>query len=119
MPPVDVAAALKSVGGNAQLLDELIKIFLDELPRRLDGLRRAARRGDAEESRRIAHTLKGALTMLGAAEGRTLARQIEGLRSGAELTAASETVAAFELELERVAAFLRSHPKPAGQTPPV
>src|SRR2546425_6157205 len=58
IPPVDLSAALKSVGGNEELLGELVKIFLEELPRRLDAVRHAVSRGDTEESRRIAHSLK-------------------------------------------------------------
>jgi HPt (histidine-containing phosphotransfer) domain-containing protein len=107
-PPVDLSAALKSVGGNEELLGELIKIFLEELPRRLDAIRHALSRGDAEESRRVAHNLKGALTMLGAAEARALARQVEGLADTRQLKAATQLVESFALELERVAAFLRS-----------
>lgn len=107
-PPVDLSAALKSVGGNEQLLAELVTIFLDELPRRLDAVRHAVSRGDTEESRRIAHSLKGALTMLGAAEARALARQVEGLSDARQLKAATDLIESFRLELERVAAFLRS-----------
>lgn len=116
-PPVDLSAALKSVGGNEELLGELIKIFLEELPRRLDAVRHAASRGDAEESRRVAHNLKGALTMLGAAEARALARQVEGLADARQLKAATQLVESFALELERVAAFYRSAQKGSHANP--
>jgi hypothetical protein len=55
--------------------------------------------------------------MLGAAEARALARQVEGLADTRQLKAATQLVESFALELERVAAFYRSAQKGSHANP--
>jgi CheY-like chemotaxis protein/HPt (histidine-containing phosphotransfer) domain-containing protein len=76
-PPFDEAMALRSVGGDRQLLSELIDTFLEECPRLTAALAAAILRGDAKAAHLAAHTLKGALSTLGASEAKTIAQQIE------------------------------------------
>jgi CheY-like chemotaxis protein len=78
-PPFDEAMALRSVGGDRQLLSELIDTFLEECPRLTAALAAAIQRGDAKAAHIAAHTLKGALSTLGASEAKTIAQQIEAL----------------------------------------
>jgi CheY-like chemotaxis protein len=76
-PPFDEAIALRSVGGDRELLSEIIDAFLDDCPRLTAALAAAIMRGDAVAARRAAHTLKGALSTLGATEASSVAQQIE------------------------------------------
>jgi two-component system sensor histidine kinase/response regulator len=75
--PFDAALALKSVGSDRELLCDIIETFLDECPRLTAALAAALQRGDAATALRAAHTLKGALSTLGASEASSLAQQIE------------------------------------------
>jgi HPt (histidine-containing phosphotransfer) domain-containing protein len=65
------------VGGDRELLCEIIDAFLDDCPRLTAALAAAIMRGDAVAARRAAHTLKGALSTLGATEASSVAQQIE------------------------------------------
>jgi HPt (histidine-containing phosphotransfer) domain-containing protein len=76
-PPFDEAIALRSVGGDRELLSEIIDAFLDDCPRLTAALAAAILHGDAAAAHIAAHTLKGALSTLGASEARTVAQQIE------------------------------------------
>ncbi len=73
----DEATALKSVGGDRELLREIIDVFFEELPLLTAALAAALQHGDAVTAHRAAHTLKGSLSTLGASEASSIAQQIE------------------------------------------
>jgi HPt (histidine-containing phosphotransfer) domain-containing protein len=77
--PFDEALALRSVGGDRELLSEIIDDFLEECPRLTAALAAAISGGDTAAARLAAHTLKGALSTLGASEARSVAQQMESL----------------------------------------
>src|SRR2546428_6868402 len=62
----DLTAALNYVGGDRELLDELLGIFAEDAPVRMKAIRRAIAGGDTPELMRGGHTLKGALEVIGA-----------------------------------------------------
>jgi CheY-like chemotaxis protein len=58
---VDKTALLTRVGGDAQLLHELIDLFLMECPRMMDEVRKALENQNAKTLERTAHALKGSV----------------------------------------------------------
>jgi two-component system, sensor histidine kinase and response regulator len=58
--------ALDRVGGDEELLDELVDLYLAEYPRLLQKIRAAVSTGDAPGLYRSAHSLKGSLGALAA-----------------------------------------------------
>jgi len=78
-PPFDEELALKSVGGDRELLCEIIEAFLEECPRITTALAAAIERRDTSATHRAAHTLKGDLFTLGASEASSVAQQMEAL----------------------------------------
>ncbi len=62
---VNWSTALDVVGGDRQLLAEVIDAFLQEAPRQMEAIRQAVVAGDAPLLRRAAHTLKGSLRYFG------------------------------------------------------
>ncbi len=58
-PPLLMTPMLARVGGDADLLQEVIGMFLDEAPRMLDVVRERVAAGDAQGTYRATHTLKG------------------------------------------------------------
>ncbi|MBP1771972.1 MAG: multi-sensor hybrid histidine kinase [Holophagaceae bacterium] len=69
--------------GSHGLVSEMIAIFRDDTPRRLQDILAAAEKRDAEELSRAAHALKGGAGALGARALRLLAADLEALgRSG-------------------------------------
>jgi hypothetical protein len=81
-PPVlDEArlALLESMSGTttASLKDELIALFVQELPAQVASLRDELRRGDTAAVRRVSHRLKGSCSSIGASALSSLAMRIE------------------------------------------
>lgn len=72
-----VAIAKERLGGDASLLCELIRIFMEESPKQLRQLENAIENADAAVVERVAHTLKGELGYLGMGNATTQARELE------------------------------------------
>ena len=68
---------LARVGGDRRLLAEISRLFVDDAPRHLDGIRAALDARDAEALRRAAHGLKGAAANFDAEGVVTAARTLE------------------------------------------
>jgi two-component system, sensor histidine kinase and response regulator len=98
----DLTTALTSVGGDRDLLDELLAAFARDAPARMDAVRQAIAGGDAAELMREAHSLKGALQVLGATTAAGLARGLEALGRAGDVSGASEIVAALDREVDRL-----------------
>ncbi len=58
---LDYAIVLERLGGDAELLQEVAQLFLEEYPALMSEIREAAQRGDAQRLARAAHSLKGAV----------------------------------------------------------
>ena len=99
---LDWSAALATVGGDRQLLREIVEAFLEEAPRLLTDLRQAAAGGDADGLRRAAHTLKASLRYLGAEALYDQALALETCGREGRLTEAAPTLAQFDKALERL-----------------
>ncbi len=92
--------------GEADIVAEVIALFLQDAPARLAALREAVSRGDLVAAVRAAHTLKGSAGHLGAKTLTTLcARFEEKARAGAPFDTAP-AVGAIADELDRVCAAL-------------
>jgi HPt (histidine-containing phosphotransfer) domain-containing protein len=107
-PPVQLALALRRADGDPDLLDDLVRIFQDDLPERIRQLRAARERGDLPETARSAHSLRGSLGILGAEHGRILAEELEALSMAGRADEAASTCRAFEREVARINAFFSS-----------
>ncbi len=89
----DRAAALKLCGGDEHLLTDVAGLFVEECPNMIHELRTAGEAGDRGEVRRFAHSLKGAVSILGPSPTQTAARRLEQL-------AASDAPADLHAEVE-------------------
>ena len=96
------AAVLAYVGGDRQLLDELLAIFLEDDPAHLEALRDAVTAADPAGIMRAAHTLGGSLRVLGAAAAIALVGQLEALGREGRFEGSSALLARLEPELARV-----------------
>jgi len=75
---------LRRLGGDNDLYRELLAIFVSEEAPRTDGFREAMAKGDAENLRRLAHSLRGSARTIGA---EPLAAAAERLETAAARTA--------------------------------
>lgn len=107
-PPPDLdsdsIANLRALGdeGDDSFLQEIIGIYLEDTPLRLEDLRKSLAEGNQSLYTRTAHTIKGSSSNVGAMLVRALAEQLEH-RSKAEDLVTLEPV---RLELE--AAYKRA-----------
>jgi PAS domain S-box-containing protein len=76
-PPYDRAAALERAAGDAELLAQIIEIYLQETPALLEQLGAFLDAGDAQQAFRSAHTIKGSSANLSAGEVTDAARAVE------------------------------------------
>jgi len=59
-PLIDQGDLVRRLHGDKELAADIVRLFTEECPALLDGIRKALDRGDAPGVRRAAHTLKGA-----------------------------------------------------------
>jgi two-component system sensor histidine kinase/response regulator len=110
-PPDDAfnrAELLDRTDGDASLLNELVSLFLAELPNSVSVLERAVAAEDPVAVARAAHSLKGALLNLAAHPASALARDLEDRSRRNDLNHARETFANLQEELSRLRASLES-----------
>jgi len=91
---------------------ELRDTFLAEAPKLISTLRQAAERGDADQLKRAAHTLKSNAATFGATSLAELARTLEARGETGSLEEANELVPLVEAEWYRV----RSALEPGGES---
>jgi HPt (histidine-containing phosphotransfer) domain-containing protein len=75
--------------GDRDLLQELIGVFLEDAPLRIEGVRRALADGDADALYKAAHALKGSAGNFGAPNVVGRATQLEALAQQHDLEAAA------------------------------
>jgi two-component system, sensor histidine kinase and response regulator len=93
---------LERLGGDEQLLHEVIEIFLDEVPKHLVELREAITRQDAKTAERVAHSLHGELGYLSIAELSHRAREIEEKGRTSDFQGALTLLPVFEASIARL-----------------
>jgi len=96
----DKAQILDRVGGDTDLLKEVVQIFVDEFPKTVDRIRDAVRNSDFDDLERAAHALKGSVSNFSAASAVDAASNLEAMGRGRDITAAPEALNALELELD-------------------
>jgi CheY-like chemotaxis protein/anti-sigma regulatory factor (Ser/Thr protein kinase) len=104
-PLLDRNVLLARVDGDPELLQEVVGLFLDDAPRLLSEVRAAVTRRDAPVLERTAHTLKGCVGNFGAKKVFDMARRLEEIGRGGDLSHAE--AAWSELE-EGMAHFHRA-----------
>jgi PAS domain S-box-containing protein len=92
--------------GERDIFNELIELFLSDVPLQLADLREAAEAGESHSVERIAHTLKGSAANMGALRMKALLAELEEIGRSEELGAAPERIAQVEKEFGRVRAVL-------------
>ena len=103
--PIDLAVAMRYLGGDRRLLLELVGIFLDDGPKRLDSLRVAMSVSDVRQIEQVAHSLRGSAAILGATELQSAAVALEDAAHDGHAESGPQMVARIASELERAIAF--------------
>jgi HPt (histidine-containing phosphotransfer) domain-containing protein len=102
-------ATLEATGQDPVLLDDLVKIFLEEAPTLIKQIQQGLENSDSSIVRRASHTLKGSLRIFEATGGVELAFQIERLGQEGELSKVPALLDDLEAYMAKVMAELRTH----------
>jgi len=116
-PPIDRDSLITRLGGDEQLLIEVIRVFLDDCPSRLAAIKAAVDSRDAERIRTTAHALKGAAANLSAQRLFDAAGTLERLGAESRLGPVAAAWRQLSVEATSVIEMLRrleaaSHPEP-------
>jgi CheY-like chemotaxis protein/HPt (histidine-containing phosphotransfer) domain-containing protein len=115
----DITKVLERLGGDEQLLRDVIGIFLEDIPTHMTNLRQGIAKGNAESIVKTAHSLKGELGYLGIPKVSQRARELEQMGSKNDLERVAGEFALFETEISAVIASIRSVIGTGAEVPPV
>jgi PAS domain S-box-containing protein len=96
------AEVLERAGGDAELLQEIIALFLNDCPALLSEIRNAYQQRDPERLERAAHTLKGSVSNFAAEGAVNAALALENIGRNRDLSDTAAAIMHLEKEIERV-----------------
>lgn len=108
LPPFDIPVALKRVNGKSSLLRKLIISFEETYGAVAEDLRQLIGRGQIDEARRLAHSLKGVAGSLELAAVHKMAADIERKLAAQNLEDISAWITALAQEIAPAAAAAKS-----------
>jgi HPt (histidine-containing phosphotransfer) domain-containing protein len=116
MTPTEIAPEITSVlsldstlanlGGDAELLRELLDFFVEIAPQQLDELQAAVAAGDQASVQLQAHSMKGGAANVGVVRMMTIARDLELLARDGSLEGAEAMVQALRDEFASLQAIM-------------
>jgi signal transduction histidine kinase/CheY-like chemotaxis protein/HPt (histidine-containing phosphotransfer) domain-containing protein len=95
----DEASALEHLGGDRELLDELVQMFLHGLDEQLADLQRCGQANDLPRLAKLAHAQKGTTGAIGATAARSVASALETACNGGDAVAAAALLESLLLAL--------------------
>ncbi|MGC2404427.1 MAG: Hpt domain-containing protein [Acidobacteriaceae bacterium] len=103
----DRADTLERLGGDEGLLQEVIEIFLTDIPKHMASLQEAITNHDAASLEQVAHTVKGEVGYMGIATISNLARELEEGGRNADFARAAILYASLEPLLSQLQTTVR------------
>ena len=104
---VDWTAPLSQLSGDHAVLKEITESYIGETIENLALLPAAIAEGNAQETQRLAHTVKGAMRFFHAESAMQPGQELEDLAGSGDLTSAPELFGRLKLEVERVLPVLQ------------
>jgi HPt (histidine-containing phosphotransfer) domain-containing protein len=96
----DKTKAIENLGGDMDLLKEIIGIFLEDYPNQMKQIREGILAGDAEAVEHAAHSMKGSVSNFAAKRAYDAAYRLEVLGREGNLGEANEALGDLEKEIE-------------------
>jgi HPt (histidine-containing phosphotransfer) domain-containing protein len=104
----DLDDALEKVGGDKEILEEILIVFSESYPDQLNELKNAIDSGDTPTVERAAHTLKGSVGVFSAKKALETAFRLETMGHEGNLEEATAACIKLEQEIEELEAALRA-----------
>jgi signal transduction histidine kinase/CheY-like chemotaxis protein/ligand-binding sensor domain-containing protein len=116
---IDWQAAWANLEGDRQLMGELARLFLDDLPKQMQAIRQAAKKTQSYDLERAAHRLKGSVGNFAAKPAFEAAFQLEKIARQGDLDKVPEALSALESQIARLQLALEKwEDTPPGVGPP-
>jgi len=106
--PIQVQELMDRIGGDLELLEHLLTIFLQDYERCVGLVQQAIRNGDGEALHKWAHRVKGALGNFAAHSAYELAQRLEQIGLSGDLSEAHATWERLQAEIGRMKAALEA-----------
>ena len=106
-PVLDIEGMRERLGDDDELVAEIIRLYLDDAPLRLESMASAIRARDSARLGAEAHTLKGSASALSAQRVVDAASALEGIGAAGDLALAAPRFATLVQESEQLAGVLR------------
>ncbi len=106
-PPFDRDVVMNRVGGDRDLLNEVVQLFLADAPILVAQVRKAIGGGDAPALERAAHTLKGLVANFSVTAA-VAASQLENMARQKNLAEAHESLQQVEHQVSQLTAALQA-----------
>ena len=104
--PLDLEQALEQLGGDHELLEEVLSTFADSIPDMVRELEAAVRAPDAAKVQATAHGLKGAASNICAEPTRATAQQLEQLGKDGKTETFDATFETLKGHIARLSDFI-------------
>jgi len=112
---IDRAEVMQRVGGDTELLIELIDLFSSDCPRLMSEIHDAIEQNDKQALEHVAHTLKGSVGNFSATNAFEAAFRLEKMGREGDTTQAKEAYAMLEREIKRLEPVLAALEKKGTQ----
>jgi HPt (histidine-containing phosphotransfer) domain-containing protein len=106
--PVDLNKAMENLGGDRELFDEVLGLFVQTLPQILREVESAIESRDAAKLRLVAHGLKGSAANVCAEPARQKAEEIEGMAKRQDFSQLDQAFAELEALLKQLQDYAAS-----------
>ena len=110
---------LSRVGGDAKLLSQMARTFLEDLPERLAKLQKSIRQKNGETLAFDAHALKGSLSIFAADRAAALCKELQEHAKSARYSDATRTFSALKEAIAELEPNLRGYAEQKRATAPV
>ncbi len=117
-PVFDGALALERVDGEREFLEEIVRLFLADVPGRLAEIEEALAHQDAKKLANAAHALKGATGCLGGLRASAAALRLESIATKGELPSAGGAVALLKQDLAELTSAISKFVSEESKTVP-
>jgi len=108
LPVLEPEEFEEQVGGDRELMVEIIDLFFEEGQRQMADMRITLANGNFGQLSRLAHTIKGSLGSLRATRARCRAHELESAAGRGDANRCRQSLAAFEQDLIELEPELRS-----------
>jgi two-component system sensor histidine kinase/response regulator len=99
---------LDRLGGDTELLREVVEVFLSDCPARLSNVRDAIARRDSTALARAAHSLKGSVANFAADPAVAAAQRLELMGRTGDWAEVDQVLADLETEIENLTSTLQA-----------